>query len=406
MKQSPHRRSACLGTCGAILALAALGASCGDEEPAATAEAPAPSSLKRSLPRPDDERDAVLFGEALPPVTDWLADNIERRDAGFDGWTTEVLHDRAKHALHDFLEAVLHQGDHALDEVVTAAFRMSELVPETLETVVDDDGVRVRQGAPSGSTDHGSEALGQLVQPFGDTANAIEAHKIVSVERRPENRFATRALVQIETRREDGRTQHNLTLDLEWLAPPEDEEHVRLERLTLVRYEEARFAERPLVDVTESVFGSLAAWPDELLLGVDHYHLATDKLVGQSFLGMQGIAVGDVTGDGLDDVYVCQQAGLPNRLLVRQPDGSLEDRSNKANLALVDRTRSALILDFDGDGQRDVALAIGNRLAVLYNEGGGVFPEPNRYRVAGPGPSPPASPRSSCRAPTSPRSTA
>ena len=40
-----------------------------------------------------------------------------------------------------------------------------------------------------------------------------------------------------------------------------------------------------------------------------------------------GIAVGDADGDGFDDVYLCQPAGLPNKLLIRQPDGSAAEQA-------------------------------------------------------------------------------
>ena len=42
--------------------------------------------------------------------------------------------------------------------------------------------------------------------------------------------------------------------------------------------------------------------------------------------GWQGLAIGDVNGDGLEDVYICQPGGLPNRLYVQNADGSA-DRS-------------------------------------------------------------------------------
>jgi len=371
-------------------ALTVVGIGCDASEPDAAPAVSDPSSALASIPI-DEERAPVLFDEALPPITDWLADNIERRDAAFDGWMTEVLHDRARQALEDFLTAALHPEEHELSATVAPDFRTTALVPAELETLLDQDGMRVLRGAAAPSAEHGIDDVAALARPLARRDDVREQHKIVSLERRADDRFATRALVQIECRGDEGRTQHNLTLDLEWLVTPaEDGEHVALGRLEVVAYEQVQFAMRPLVDVTESAFGSLAAWPDELLLGVEHYHLATDKLIGQSFLGMQGISVGDVNGDGLDDVFVCQQAGLPNRLLLRRPDGSLVDESRPANLALIDRTRSALILDFDGDGARDIALAVGPRLVVLYNRGDGTFPELREWRLSTPtGPSPP-----------------
>ena len=40
-------------------------------------------------------------------------------------------------------------------------------------------------------------------------------------------------------------------------------------------------------------------------------------------MGHHGIAIGDADGDGLEDLYLCQSGGLPNRLLLHQPDGSV-----------------------------------------------------------------------------------
>ena len=94
-----------------------------------------------------------------------------------------------------------------------------------------------------------------------------------------------------------------------------------------------------------------------------------DRAAGVAFQGMQGLAVGDVDGDGLDDVYVCQQVGLPNRLFVRHPDGTTTDRAPQAAVDYLDVTRSALIVDLDNDGDRDLVWRSGNRLLVAYNDG-------------------------------------
>ena len=42
-------------------------------------------------------------------------------------------------------------------------------------------------------------------------------------------------------------------------------------------------------------------------------------------MGHHGVSVGDVDGDGLDDIYVSQPSGLPNRLFRNNGDGTFED---------------------------------------------------------------------------------
>ena len=42
-----------------------------------------------------------------------------------------------------------------------------------------------------------------------------------------------------------------------------------------------------------------------------------DSVLTRDSNGHHGVSVGDADGDGLEDLYVAQPAGLPNRLLAR-----------------------------------------------------------------------------------------
>ena len=80
-----------------------------------------------------------------------------------------------------------------------------------------------------------------------------------------------------------------------------------------------------------------------------------------------------MNGDGLDDLYVCETGGLPNRLLVQQPDGSVRDVSAQSGVDYVEPTHSALLVDLDGDADQDLIAACGNYLLLLDNDGSGRF---------------------------------
>ena len=51
-----------------------------------------------------------------------------------------------------------------------------------------------------------------------------------------------------------------------------------------------------------------------MLHGADHWRTSLDGACGIDIYGHNGGSVGDGYGDGHDDLYVCQPAGLPNRL--------------------------------------------------------------------------------------------
>jgi len=83
--------------------------------------------------------------------------------------------------------------------------------------------------------------------------------------------------------------------------------------------------------------------------------------------------MGDINGDGLEDIYLAQQGGMPNKLLIHQPDGTVRDFSNESGTNFLDNTRGVLICDFDNDNDQDLAVTIGSSILIAYNNGHGIF---------------------------------
>lgn len=90
----------------------------------------------------------------------------------------------------------------------------------------------------------------------------------------------------------------------------------------------------------------------------------------------EGVAVADVNGDGLDDLYITVRVGK-NLLLVNRGDGTFSEEAAAHKLDLPGHTTCSLFADFDNDGDLDALLGRSLlRTTYLENRGGVFFQHP------------------------------
>ncbi len=77
--------------------------------------------------------------------------------------------------------------------------------------------------------------------------------------------------------------------------------------------------------------------------------------------------------DGFDDLYVCQPAGLPNRLYRNRGDGTFEDVTEQSGVDVLDNTACALFADFENKGLQDLLVVCGSGPLLFLNQGNGKF---------------------------------
>ncbi len=129
------------------------------------------------------------------------------------------------------------------------------------------------------------------------------------------------------------------------------------------------------VDITATALGENSSYASQLLHGTDYWRTVLDSACGIDIYGHNGVSVADIDNDGLDDLYVCQPAGLPNRLYRNRGGGILEDVTESSGLGLLENTACALFADFNNDGLQDVVVVRASGPALFLNEGGGKFRE-------------------------------
>jgi tetratricopeptide (TPR) repeat protein len=118
---------------------------------------------------------------------------------------------------------------------------------------------------------------------------------------------------------------------------------------------------------------------------VDYWRSVLDGALGLDIFGNNGVAAGDVDGDGLDDFYVCQPSGLPNRLFRNRGDGTFEEITEAAGVAVLDASSMALFADVDNDGDQDLIVITWRQPLLFLNDGKGRFtPKPDAFRFARP----------------------
>lgn len=127
------------------------------------------------------------------------------------------------------------------------------------------------------------------------------------------------------------------------------------------------------VDVTEDVFGKVVDFKDQFYRGQDHWTSRVEMLTGIDVGGWQGLSIADVNGDNLDDIYIAQPGGLPNRLYVRNSEGGFEDWSKSSFINFLDSSHGNLFVDLDNDGDQDLVAGVQEGLMIMENNGAGVF---------------------------------
>lgn len=158
--------------------------------------------------------------------------------------------------------------------------------------------------------------------------------------------------------------------EIEW---QQESNKFRVENWKALDEIRGRAANPVFADITSAAFGGNASYHDQLLRGSDYWRTVLDGASGIDIYSHNGISVGDIDNDGYDDVYICQPAGLPNRLYRNRGDGTFEDVTDNSGVGILDNCACALFADIDNDGHQDLIVVSTGGPLLFLNDGNGKF---------------------------------
>ena len=314
--------------------------------------------------------------------------------ADSDDFITEKYHDQIAAILLQWSAGFLAapQNVQAIEKVLSAEFSGASFRPVESRVVRSGPAVEVRQNKFARELALGRDAfLRELRTAVAAFSQIITAElQVTSIDAGTDPVASTGLPIRLRTAvryelvgsaKDVYREQRVGRWDLEWESLASGE--FRLRRWTLSDETQSRSASPIFADITVQALAGNVSYSSQLLHGADYWRTVLDVACGIDIYGHNGVSVGDIDDDGFDDLYVCQPAGLPNRLYRNRGDGRFEDITESSGVGVLENTACALFADFDNDGRQDLIVVRTNGPLLFVNQGDGKFHQrPDAFQFA------------------------
>ena len=326
-----------------------------------------------------------------------LDDILLKTDAGLDDFVSEKYHDRISAILAEWRASLLRSPKElrTIEKDLTADFSGSSLSPVDSRLVRPRSPVEVHEITFAAGTNLGRDEFLQQLRSSMDLFSTIETaeFQVTNIAASPAlmsrpQRVKTRVRYEfVGTGQGFHREQRVGHWDLEWEGQQSSSTSAqfKLRRWQMLDETRSRSTAPVFVDITASALGGNSSYSAQMLQGVDYWRTVLDGSSGIDVYGHNGVSVADIDNDGFDDLYVCQPAGLPNRLYRNRGDGTFEDITQSSGLGILDNTACALFADFNNDGHQDVVVVRASGPLLFLNQGDGKFRQkPGAFQFARP----------------------
>jgi tetratricopeptide (TPR) repeat protein/peroxiredoxin len=321
---------------------------------------------------------------------------LRKVQAGLDDFITEKYADQIAAVLAEWSASLLQhsQETQAVAKVLASDFSGNSVKPAESRVVRSSSALRVRQNKFASQAtlrrDSFLKEWQSSLSGFSSIVTAefqitrINATNTEGASSQSPGRLQTHIRYEIVgTGIDFYREQRVGTWDLVW--EPSSSAEFRVRSWRALEETEARSNAPVYVDITSAALGGNSSYSAQMLHGTDYWRTVLDDASGIDIYGHNGVSAADIDNDGFDDLYVCQPAGLPNRLYRNRGDGTFEDITEASGLGMLENTACALFADFNNQGRQDVIVVRANGPLLFLNEGGGKFRQkPDAFRFASP----------------------
>ncbi len=325
-----------------------------------------------------------------------LDGKLRQVQAGLDDFITEKYADQITAMLTQCSASLLQhpQETGALTNVLASEFSGTSLRPADTRVVRSDSALQVHQNKFADQPILGREAfLGDWRATLSAFTRIVTAEfQIRGIDATNTEGASSQLPQQLRTRIRYEivgtgagfyREQRVGNWDLIW--EPSSSGGFRVRSWRALAETQARSNSPIYVDITAAALGGNSSYAAQILHGTDYWRTVLDGASGIDIYGHNGVSVADIDNDGFDDLYICQPAGLPNRLYRNRRDGTFDDITESSGLGILENTACALFADFNNHGRQDAIVVRANGPLLFVNEGGGKFRrEPDAFRFANP----------------------
>ena len=337
------------------------------------------------LEKQSDYRPKLAVSEAVEPF-------LKQLEPGNDGFPLERQAAELDARLGELSDALRAGGDRAADVtngLLDPGFRGARLVPlETAEASQAPLDVKRAKDLPRDPT-LDARAFGvelrRLIDDVRDVAVAEFLITAIEAEGPADSPSGLRTTVRYDivgAGTNAYRVEHVGEWEMGWRRNVSGWQVVRW---TAASHVVSRARQPIFTEITAAALGGNDSFRRQLNIDLDSWMATFDSVLTRDSNGHQGVSVGDVDGDGLDDLYVAQPAGLPNRLYRNRGDSTFEDITDEAGVGVLDDTAQSLFVDVDNDGDQDLIVATSTNLLLFVNDGKGHFTQvQDAFRFARP----------------------